>query len=38
MLTFTPLSGLQFGLISLMICSASIAMFGPSGVATTSAG
>ena len=37
MLKFTPLSGLQFGLVSLMICSAAIAMFGPSGVATTSA-
>lgn len=37
MLRFTPMSGLQSGLVSLMICSAAIAMFGPSGVATSSA-
>ena len=33
---FTPLSGLQFGLVSLMICSVAIAVYGPSGVAATS--
>jgi len=37
MLKFTPLSGLQFGLISLMICSAAIAVFGPAGVMASSA-
>jgi len=37
MLKFTPLSGLQSGLVSLMICSAAIAMFGPSGVAMSTA-
>jgi hypothetical protein len=37
MLKFTPLSGLQFGVLSLMICSAGIAVFGPSGVMMSSA-
>lgn len=36
MLKFTSLSGLQISLVSLMICSAAISIFGPSGVAMTS--
>jgi predicted lipid-binding transport protein (Tim44 family) len=37
MLKITPLSGLQFGLVSLMVCSAAIAIFGPAGVMASSA-
>lgn len=36
MLKITPLSGLQFSLVSLMVCSAAIAVFGPAGVMASS--